>query len=110
MNAKEQLIEWLDHTKWYASIDLKSQITTRSIDDPEDKDTHQITLYTNKNSYRITAGGGSDYLGCIMNARDPLPGETWTRGRDLADGKLNNDTRRKILTDIVACELVEGNG
>ncbi len=41
-----------------------------------------------------------DYLGCTMSTREPDPGETWTRGRDLADGKRTRDTWTRILRDI----------
>ncbi len=110
MNAKEQLIKWLSRTKYYTSVDLESYIRTAGEDDPHEGDTHRITLYTANYEYHIVATGGSDYLGCTMNARKPLPGEDWTRGRDLADGKLNDETWCHILSDIVAYELVEGDG
>ena len=32
--------------------------------------------------------------------------EDWTRGRDLPDGKCNEDTFKRILFAILACELV----
>ena len=34
-----------------------------------------------------------------------LPGETWTRGSDLADGKFNRETWERILRDIIRNEL-----
>lgn len=63
----------------------------------------EIRLFTDGNRYSITAKPA--YLGCIVNSRKPRPGEDWTRGNDLADGKLDEETWNKILRDIVAYEL-----
>ena len=81
----------------------------------------RIRFYTDTNCYGISArdpqktrGPGevtSDfddgYLGCIASTRKPRAGEAWTRGNDLADGPLSEDTWRCILADIVAYELVK---
>ena len=45
-------------------------------------------------------------MGCIMDARAPEPGETWTRGRDLPDGVLTNELWSEILAAIVMWESV----
>lgn len=73
----------------------------------------RVRLYTNNNSYGISArvrsisGLERGYLGCIASSRKPRAGETWTRGSDLADGPFTLETWNKILGDIVAYELVE---
>ena len=63
-----------------------------------------VTLYTDGHSYHITATD-TDWLGCGVSCRKPRPGEDWTRGSDLADGKLNEKTWNRILRDIIAYEL-----
>jgi hypothetical protein len=57
--------------------------------------------------YVVTAKkskGGGDYLGCTMSNRYPDPGETWTRGSDLADGACTVETWNRIIRDIVRAE------
>ncbi len=71
--------------------------------------TATIRIYTETNGYTIRAGkrdGSDGYLGCTVSSRKPRAGEGWTRGRDLADGLLNEDTWRRILADIVSYEIV----
>lgn len=46
------------------------------------------------------------YLGCIASSRKPRAGEKHTRGNDLADGPLTEETWRRILADIVSYEMV----
>lgn len=79
-----------------------------------DKDFGEIRfrIYTNDNSYSIVAHctPQKSYLGCIARSRKPRAGETWTRGNDLADGKLNYKTWVRILGDIVSYELVQVHG
>lgn len=64
----------------------------------------RVSLFTDGNCYGIRATD-TGYLGCIVSARKPRPGEDWTRGNDLADGKLNEETWNRILRDILAYEL-----
>jgi len=69
---------------------------------------YKVRIYTDNNSYGIIAHEteDKDYLGCIASSRKPRAGETWTRGRDLADGPLTKETWHRILGDIVSYELV----
>ena len=69
-----------------------------------DEDSVAVRLYTDGHDYCIRATEGG-YLGCIVSCRKPRPGEDWTRGSDLADGKLDYETWNRILRDIVAYEL-----
>ena len=70
-------------------------------------------MYTDTNVYsinaisRIESGIKYTYLGCIASARKPRAGEDHTRGNDLPDGKLNENTWRQILAAIVGYELVD---
>lgn len=74
----------------------------------EDETSQTVKLFTAQHEYtiRATESDRGGYLGGGASARAPLPGETWTRGRDLRDGKLTEETWRKILGDIVSFELV----
>lgn len=80
-----------------------------------------LRIYTDTNRYGITARDpdkmrdpdsmthhyDDGYLGCVAACRKPRAGEDWTRGNDLADGPLTEDTWRAILADIVSYELVK---
>jgi len=58
----------------------------------------RYTLQTEHQTYSIRAT--LHYLGCTMQRNEPLEGETWCRGGDLADGKLTVETWNRILRDI----------
>ena len=73
----------------------------------------RLIFVTVVNSYSIRAflpsnDNDGGYLCCEYDARKPLPGETWTRGGDLFDGSLNEETWNKIMQDILSVELAEG--
>lgn len=70
---------------------------------------YAVYIYTDNNRYTITARDSNDsnYLGCTASNRKPRAGETWTRGNDLADGKLTKKTWHAILGDIVSYEMVD---
>ncbi len=74
-----------------------------------DTQTIRTTLFTENNRYAITARANR-YLGCTSSARKPRIGETWTRGSDLADGDLTQETFDKIMHDIVSNEVIESIG
>jgi hypothetical protein len=70
----------------------------------------KFSISTEKHEYIIRAierENGKNYLGCIVNNRAPWPGENHTRGNDLADGDLCQQTWINILTDIISLELIE---
>lgn len=70
--------------------------------------TLKFRIYTDNNVYKITAEEKErDYLGCIASCRKQRAGEDWTRGRDMANGPLSEETWRQILADIVSFELVK---
>lgn len=65
-------------------------------------------LYTTEHCYRIYAveRPGPDYLGCTVSNRKCEARETWHRGSDLPDGKLNPATWNRIVCAIIGEELV----
>jgi len=74
-----------------------------------EKGTMRVSLYTEGHRYSIRArppSGDDGYLGCSVSARQPLAGEDYTRGNDLADGPFSEETWRSILADIVRYEAV----
>ena len=94
---KDQLRGWIEELRWGAenkyTWETDSEYRVRA------------KLFTSEHSYSISAT--PTYLGCIASARKPRPGEDWTRGNDLADGKFNKDTWIRILEDIVGYELLK---
>jgi hypothetical protein len=70
----------------------------------------RYSIFTATNEYiirvRPSASDDHGYLGCTSLSRAPRPGESWRRGNDLADGKLCEETWKRIMADIVSYELV----
>ena len=69
----------------------------------------EYVFYTDEYKYIVFAIDRPDddgYLGCQVSARKKRPGEDWTRGNDLPDGPLNNDTWLMILNAIINYEIV----
>jgi hypothetical protein len=76
----------------------------------ENEEVREICFYTNEYKYRIYAVDrkkDEGYLGCQVSARKMRPGEDWTRGNDLADGKFNEETWNSIIASIVRYELIQ---
>jgi len=68
----------------------------------------RIRIFTDNYKYAIVGidrDNDGGYLGCVRDCLKMLPGETWTRGRDLADGKFDRSTWDKIVRDIMRSEL-----
>ena len=65
----------------------------------------RVVLWTEKRRYRIVIKTKYDYMGCVCSNNEPNEGETWTRGCDLADGKITEETWSNILNDICSMEL-----
>lgn len=102
--ARKQLIEWSWRGKHASKDHLHIEMIER-----EDRPYVRLTLFTVTNSYGIRAfppsGDDKGYLGCEFSMREPLPGETWTRGGDLSDGSFNAVTWQRIMDDILSVEL-----
>lgn len=67
-------------------------------------------LWTAINVYAIIVKPFSNhmgYMGCVVTSRAPRPGEDHTRGSDLADGDLGDETLGRILADIVHYEALD---
>jgi len=98
------LMKWLDRLNRFGIKDKVLVIGTN------EGGMAQLEIFTEKNRYHIQAHLPDHklpdgYLGCTVSKRAPYPGEDWTRGRDLADGKYAEATFYNILADIVSFEL-----
>jgi hypothetical protein len=78
--------------------------------DGDERQFVRLRFKTSLHSYSIrgyppSPKDGNTYMCCEYSNRNPLPGETWTRGGDLADGLLNKKTWDRIMADILSVEL-----
>ena len=64
----------------------------------------RLTFCTAANTYSISFTDA--YLGGGVSSRTVRPGESWTRGNDIHDGKFSRETWDHILRDILGYELV----
>lgn len=88
----------------YGNVD-SMMLISRSSDDTGVR----VNFFTFENVYSINVHWKEEmedsYLGCVVSSRKPRPGETWTRGNDLPDGKYNDDTWNRILQGIISYEM-----
>ena len=94
---------------WFYNIfgeDYKRKLRVLKLD--RDELRFNIALFTAHYSYHISVkpgtGSSSSYMGCIKILRYALPGEISNRGKDMPDGKLNEETFNKILFSILNSE------
>jgi hypothetical protein len=99
MSARKQLEQWLHqrgfkpkHLRWEQ---LVSEGDTRG----------RVVFATTKNNYFLAFT--DTYLGVVSNSRVTRPGENWTRGNDLPDGKFSEETLDKALEAVLLYELRE---
>lgn len=107
MKTLQDVIKAANNIGRYAT---NQNVHVKEYSDSSDGGTYSFRIYTSDNSYSITArtySNGKSYLGCIASSRKPRAGEDWTRGNDLADGKLSIETWNNILSDIISYELVK---
>jgi len=107
VSVYETLKDWVGRGLSYANWDRDVEVVEH--DTTKDGESVRIRIYTETNSYSISAclAPGKSYLGCIASSRKPRAGEDWTRGNDLPDGEFWEETWRKILAAIVGYELVK---
>ena len=99
-----QLLTWIRRDLVRFSTDDNYEVAEQS------DDKVIVRFYTEINKYTVVAdakgGEGDGYLGAVSRSRKPRAGEDWTRGNDLADGPLSEDTWDHIKNDIISYELV----
>ena len=101
------LVKWLKTITRFGNA-KRTMLFLKCSEERVVKDSVYIKIFTYEHSYSISAtlpeyNGG--YLGCTGSCRKSRPGETWTRGSDLADGKYNETTFNRIVKDIVSYEM-----
>ena len=109
MNKIEALKGWINSGK-FCSWNNHVHVSDESNNPEEGVREIKIELFTEKHVYHIVGRDrkeGRSYLGCIANNRAPLPGESHTRGNDLADGDFTFETWCNIVLDILSYELLE---
>jgi len=107
---RTQLVEWMKEIVPYSNFDKYARKTRESIEtNPHNTDRHanhvSYVIYTKQHSYSISAT--PTYLGCIASTMFYRPGENWTRGNDLPDGKFSRETWEAIKDAIIRYELAK---
>jgi len=97
------LYQFLGSITRYANIDASMLIFKKK--EKEGLSSIRVIFFTQDNEYTVHFHKGRNYIGAIVRSRKSRPGETWQRGRDLADGNIGEETYRSILADIVAYEI-----
>lgn len=104
-----QLVEWLREIVPYNQIEKYTKKRREGIDTSPfagRRANHvNYLIVTAKHSYSISANPG--YLGCIASTTFYRPGENWTRGNDLPDGKFTRETWEAIKDAIIRYELLK---
>jgi len=105
---RTQLVEWMKEIVPYSNFDKYARKTREGIEtNPHNTDRHanhvNYIIYTKLHSYSISAT--PTYLGCIASTMFYRPGENWTRGNDLPDGKFCYETWSAIKDAIIRYEL-----
>lgn len=112
--AYRHLMGWLDDglmfspavenaVIWYPSPESRSHDVALAVEIAT-----QSQVYTLSVKYREGNKVVEDlYFGAMVQSRRARAGETWTRGRDLHDGKFTVACWHRILIDILSCELVK---
>lgn len=105
---RTQLVEWMKEIVPYSNFDKYARKTREGIEtNPHNTDRHanhvNYVIYTKLHSYSISAS--PTYLGCIASTMFYRPGENWTRGNDLPDGKFCRETWENIKDAIIRYEL-----
>lgn len=68
-------------------------------------DRTNVKIYTDTYVYSISYRHDGGYLGCVASTMFHRPGENWTGGNDLPDGKFNKKTWESIKNAIIRHEL-----
>jgi len=105
---KEQLREWLDEIPlWRPGPEAcgeRVRFADQQDETPVTKGRGSVIFCTVAHSYRLSFT--EEYLGATASSRTVRPGEDWTRGSDLPDGKFCRDTFDHIMKAVIGYELV----
>ena len=91
---------YISNINWYKGVNTRVAILKALNKDKE----YHLYMFSNKYMYSIAIQ--PNYMGATLSCLYKNPMEDWTRGSDLPDGKCNEETFKRILFAILACELV----
>jgi len=94
----QKVINWLSQCRYFS----KRRIHVVK----NDEDRLVIKLYTSEHTYQFYMTD-NDYLSCSASTRKPRPGEGWTRGNGLCNGRVTRRLFNEILGAIVFYEAKE---
>jgi hypothetical protein len=103
MATIQELKQWMNELVYPGSFKEFVHVTA------DTKNLFKCSIFTDEHMYHVVAVEEEkhNYLGCQATTRKERPGESWKRGNDLSDGPLEEETWKKILSDIVKYELVK---
>jgi len=106
---RSELVEWFKEIVPYSKLDLYIRKVREGLDISPDADNHAnfVSYIFCTESHRYSIRATPTYLGCIASCTSQLPGEDWTRGCDLPDGKFSRETWDYIKEAIVRNEMVK---
>jgi hypothetical protein len=107
---RTQLVEWLKEIVPYSHIDKYTRKTREGFESNAfntDRHANHVTYIFCTAEHRYSISATPTYLGCQASATRERPGETWTRGNDLPDGKFCRETWDAIKDRIISYEMVK---
>ena len=106
---RSNLVTWLGEIVPFGKFDTYIRKTKETFDSSPDAkrgaNSVRYIFCTDEHQYSIYAH--PDYLGAGASARKQRPGEDWTRGNDLPDGKFCRETWESIKDAIIRYEMVK---
>lgn len=99
MSARQQVEQWL-HQRGFKPKHLRWEHLVS-----EGDARGRVIFATTKNNYFLTFT--ETYLGLVVDSRVARPGENWTRGNDLPDGKFSEETLDRAVKAVLLYELRE---
>ncbi|KKM82923.1 hypothetical protein LCGC14_1314580 [marine sediment metagenome] len=115
MASIEDLKTWFDRdlgrfAKWDTHILAEKPYAAGEIGKSEHV-CYPFSFFTHTHKWRmVLINRAEPSLMCNSDTRKPRAGEDWTRGRDMTEGPLNEETWRAFLAEIVSYEIIEISG
>lgn len=112
MASIEDLKTWFDRdlgrfAKWDTHVIAEKPYAAGEIGKSEHI-CYPFCFFTNNQKWRMVLINRSEpSLMCNSDTRKPRAGEDWTRGRDMTEGPLTEETWQRFLAEIVSYEIVE---
>ncbi len=106
---RSELVEWFKEIVPFSKLDLYIRKTREGYNGAPDAGRHDnhVSYIFCTTHHRYSISATPFYLGCIASNTFQYPGEDWTRGCDLPDGKFNRATWDAIKEAIIRNEMVK---